>query len=119
MQSEYTSVELVAKHFPESNSGPFTSIQDALAQGYDVVNPVTGVVQIGVMLDGALIPLLSEKASLVHDAIEAAKLAAANDVPATPATPEEAPSTGPQAGTPPSLQSQETVTTQSPAPPQG
>lgn len=82
MESNYESVQVVARHLPEDNGGPFTSIQDALAHGYDVLNPVTGFVQIGVMLDGAFIPLLSEKASLVHDAIEVAKAnAVANDAP--------------------------------------
>ena len=105
MESEYTSVQVVARHVPEPNGGPFASIQDAIAQGYDTLAPVTGYVQIGVMLDGAFIPVISEKASLVHDAIELAKANAAqaaqaqSDVAAAgqaPATAEPAAPTQPQ-----------------------
>lgn len=82
MEKEYTSVKVVARHVPDENGGPFSSIQDAIAAGYDVRDPVTGIVQIGVLLDGAFIPLLSEKASLVHDAIENHKAqSAASDQP--------------------------------------
>lgn len=77
---------LTAIHAPEPNGGPFTSIQDALAHGYDTMNPVTGTIQIGVTIDGAFIPLFVEKASLVHDAIELAKVNAATNERAQPDT---------------------------------
>ena len=82
MQSEYTSVKVVARHIPDPNSGPFVDADAAKLAGYDTIEPVTGIVQIGVLLDGAFIPLVSEKASLVHDAIELAKQNAAAAAPA-------------------------------------
>jgi len=74
----------------------------AKAAGHDTINPVTGVYEIGVIIEGAFYPFLVEKASLVFDRIEAAKAQASADAasepqPTAPAEGEAAAS-GPQAG---------------------
>ena len=69
----HSKLQVVGRHVPDANSGPFTSMQDAQAAGYDVLNPVTGLYQIGVEIEGAFVPILSEKASLIMDQIALAK----------------------------------------------
>jgi hypothetical protein len=76
---DLSDAKLVAKHTPDENGGPFSSIQDAIKAGYDTVNPVTGVVTVGIETNGAFIPIMTEKASLVYDAIELAKANAPAD----------------------------------------
>lgn len=119
MEDNYTNLTLEARHLPTDNGGPFSSIQDAIAAGYDTLNPVTGIVEFGVVLDGAFIPLISEKASLVHDAIELAKANAAEGEQSQPQVPGAAVDTGPQAGVAPEQQSEQTVGTPDPGQPQG
>lgn len=77
MEYTHTDLKLVGVHVPDETSGPFDNPQQAQAAGYDTLEPTTGTYQIGVEIDGAFIPLLSEKASLIFDRIEATKLAAA------------------------------------------
>lgn len=71
--NDYTTLQLVGRHVPDDNSGPFENAQQAQAAGHDTLNPVTGVYQFGAIIDGQFVPLLTEKASLVFDAIELGK----------------------------------------------
>lgn len=73
----HDNLTLVGRHLPDENSGPFDNMQQAQAAGYDVMNPVTGTYQIGAVIDGAFVPMFSEKASLVFDRIDTAKAQAA------------------------------------------
>lgn len=102
----HTDLQLVGRHVPDPNGGPFENAQQAQAAGYDTMNPVTGTYEIGVVIEGAFVPLISEKASLVFDRIDVAK----REQPAQPApappqpaadqsamqTGETQPQTGPQ-----------------------
>ena len=78
--SDYThdKLKVVGRHVPDANGGPFNNAQEAQAAGHDTLNPVTGMYEIGVEIDGAFVPLLTEKASTVFDAIELAKQKAAD-----------------------------------------
>ena len=69
----HTNLKIVGRHVPEPGGGPFTDAQEAAKAGYDTLNPVTGTYQIGVEIEGAFVPLISEKASLVFDKIDLAK----------------------------------------------
>jgi len=73
--ADYThdNLTVVGRHVPDSNSGPFENAQAAQAAGHDTLNPVTGMYQIGVVIDGAFVPIITEKASQVFDAIELGK----------------------------------------------
>jgi len=99
MTDDYThaGLEVVGRHVPEANAGPFTSIQDAQAAGYDTLNPVTGTYEIGVVIDGAFVPLISEKASLVFDRIDLAKANAPSEPEPEPASSETQPTPQPDA----------------------
>lgn len=66
-------ITLAAKHVPDPGGGPFDTIQQAIAAGHDTLNPITGTVQIGIVVDGAFVPFYSEKASLVNARIKQAK----------------------------------------------
>jgi hypothetical protein len=68
----HTDLQIVGRHVPDANSGPFTDAQTAQKAGYDTLNPVTGTYEIGVVIEGAFVPLIAEKASLVFDRINAA-----------------------------------------------
>jgi len=85
----HTGLELVGRHVPEPGAGPFANMNEAQAAGYDVLNPVTGTYDIGVIIDGAFIALQTDKASAVFDRIDLAKQNAAAEAPAdtSPATP--------------------------------
>lgn len=104
MDATHTNLELVGVHVPDANSGPFSDAQQAQAAGYDTLNPVTGTYQIGVVIEGAFVPLISEKASLVFDKIALAASQQPAPTPAPQAPPAEQPSamqTGePQAAAP-------------------
>lgn len=78
----YDTLTLVGRHVPDENSGPFDSMQEAQAAGYDVLNPVTGFYEIGALIDGQFVTILSEKASLIFDQVQAAKAAASSTPPA-------------------------------------
>ena len=67
--NDYTTLTLVGRHIPDPNSGPFQNAQEAQAAGHDTLNPVTGMYVFGALIDGAFVPILSEKASIVFDAI--------------------------------------------------
>jgi|ERR1041385_9142398 hypothetical protein len=71
--NEYANLQLVGRHVPDANSGPFSNAQEAQAAGHDTLNPVTGVYQFGAMIDGAFVPLLTVKASEVFDAVQLGK----------------------------------------------
>lgn len=102
----HTGLEVVGRHVPDANSGPFATIQDAMAAGYDVLNTVSGTYEIGVVIDGAFVPIISEKASLVFDRIDLAKANA-------PAAPEPVPASPP--AEPASSETQPTPQTDAPA----
>jgi len=74
----HTDLQLVGRHVPDEGGGPFENMNQAMAAGHDVVNPVTGMYEIGVLIEGAFVPLITEKASLVFDRIEIAKQAQAS-----------------------------------------
>lgn len=90
-ENTYDTLTLVGRHVPDPAGGPFESMDHARAAGHDVINPVTGMYEIGAIIEGAFVPLLVEKASLVFDRIERAKGNAA------PMTANEPTETGPQA----------------------
>ena len=73
--ADYThdKLQVVGRHVPDPNGGPFDNAQHAQTAGYDTLNPVTGTYEIGVLVEGAFVPLISEKASLIFDRIEVAK----------------------------------------------
>lgn len=79
--ADYThkNLKIVGRHVPDEGSGPFDNAQHAQTAGYDTLNPVTGTYEIGVEIEGAFVPLISEKASLIFDRIEAAKAQAESD----------------------------------------
>jgi hypothetical protein len=89
-ENGYDTLTLVGRHVPD----PMVNAQGNPASpqelGHDTVNPVTGVYEIGAMIDGAFVPIMVEKASLVFDRIALAKQNA-------PQAQENAPTeTGPQ-----------------------
>lgn len=100
----HTDLQLVGRHVPDENAGPFDNAQQAQAMGYDTLNPVTGTYEIGVVIEGAFVPMISEKASLVFDRIDVAKQQAQADAAAQQAQQAAAPETGPQANVPPAEQ---------------
>lgn len=75
--ADYTheKLQVVGRHVPEEGGGPFDNMQQAQAAGHDTLNPTTGMYEIGVLIEGAFVPLVTEKASLVFDKIEQAKQA--------------------------------------------
>lgn len=73
----YTNVPVHVRHIPEPGSGPFSNADDARRAGYDTVNPVTGVVQVGVEIDGHFLVLLERKAPGVLADVKRAKQAQA------------------------------------------
>lgn len=91
----HTDLQLVGRHVPDPIAGPFDNAQQAQAAGYDTMNPVTGTYEIGVLIEGAFVPLISEKASLIFDRIEVAQQAQADQAAQQP-QPADQPQTGPQ-----------------------
>lgn len=69
-ENTHENITLVGRHFPDANGGPFESAQEARDAGHDTIDPVTGTYVFGAMVDGAFVPLITEKASLVFDAID-------------------------------------------------
>ena len=104
--SDYTheNLQIVGRHVPDPNSGPFDNAQQASAMGYDTLNPVTGTYEIGVVIEGAFVPLISEKASLVFDRIDNAAQQAQQDAAQQQAQQTPPAATGPQAGVQPTEQ---------------
>jgi hypothetical protein len=94
--ADYDTLTLVGRHVPEEGSGPFENMNQATAAGHDVLNPVTGMYEIGALIDGAFVPIVTEKASLVFDAIELAKTKAATDQAPAEQPPAEQPPTADQ-----------------------
>jgi len=92
----HTDLQLVGRHVPDPLGGPFENAQQAQAAGYDTLNPVTGTYEIGVVIEGAFVPLISEKASLVFDRIDVAKQQAQEAAAAQQAQADQ-PQTGPLA----------------------
>src|SRR5690348_12610932 len=93
----HTDLQLVGRHVPDAAGGPFENMNQATAAGHDVLNPVTGMYEIGVVIEGAFVPLIAEKASLVFDRIDAARQQAQADAATQTAQTAPAPETGPQA----------------------
>lgn len=91
----HTGLEIVGRHVPEPGAGPFDNAQQASAMGYDTMTPVTGTYEIGVIIEGAFVPIISEKASLVFDRIDTAAQQAQADAAAEQAK-QDQPTTGPQ-----------------------
>lgn len=70
---DFTELKIVGRHVPDPGAGPFADAQEAQKAGYDTLNPTSGMYEIGVLLEGAFITLISEKASLVFDKVDQAK----------------------------------------------
>lgn len=85
--ADYDTLTLVGRHVPDAGSGPFSSFDEANAAGYDVLTPVTGMYEIGALIDGQFVPIISEKASLIFDRVAAAKQAQAEAEAAQPQQP--------------------------------
>lgn len=100
----HTDLQLVGRHVPDPIVGTFENAQQAQAAGYDTTNPVTGTYEIGVIIEGAFVPLISEKASLVFDRIDVAKQQAQADAAQQVAQQTPPAETGPQAGVQPTEQ---------------
>lgn len=64
----WTDLKLVGKHVPDSE-------EDSPPDAHDVDDPKTGTVLIGVEVDGAFLPIFSERAGFVFSRIERAKQA--------------------------------------------
>jgi hypothetical protein len=91
--ADYDTLTLVGRHVPEpmvNASGNPASPQEL---GYDTTEPTTGTYEIGALIDGAFVPIVIEKASLIFDAVALAK----QNAPAA-AQPNEPAETGPLAG---------------------
>lgn len=73
--SQYDSLQLVGRHVPGENSGPFKSLVEARDAGHDTLAPVTGTYEIGVLVDGAFVTIFEESAGRFHNLIEVAKAA--------------------------------------------
>lgn len=71
--NEYDTLQLVGRHLPADNSGPFKTAQEAQTAGYDTLNPVTGVYQIGVLVDGGFVPIIEEQAAHYFHLVGVAK----------------------------------------------
>lgn len=99
--ADYDTLTLVGRHVPDVASGPFDNMQQAQAAGHDVLNPVTGMYEIGALIEGAFVPLVVEKASLVFDRIALAKQNPAQLSPPPQAQPEAAPAAEAQGGAQP------------------
>ena len=75
MTPSYDTLQLVGRHVPDEGSGPFKNMAEATAAGHDTINPVTGVYQVGVLVDGAFVTLFEESAGRFHNLVEVAKAA--------------------------------------------
>ena len=73
MTPSYDTLQLVGRHVPADNSGPFKNMAEAVAAGHDTIKPVTGVYEIGVMVDGAFVTLFEESAGRFFNLVEVAK----------------------------------------------
>lgn len=73
MADDYTTLTLVGRHVPEPMVNAAGNPASPQELGHDVIDPVTGVYEIGAIIEGAFVPILTEKASLVFDAINLAK----------------------------------------------
>lgn len=71
----WTQLQVVGKHLPDPNGGPFKTISEAQARGHDTLNPVTGTYQIAVVIDGHPVVVLEEQAAQVGHLTDAAKQA--------------------------------------------
>jgi hypothetical protein len=74
----FDNASVAVRHLPDPDSGPFTDVNQARAAGHDVLDPKTGVVQIGVTVDGAFFPLEEIKAGLFFQQLEAGRQAQAD-----------------------------------------
>jgi hypothetical protein len=95
----YDTLTLVGRHVPEPMLNAQGNPASPQELGHDTVNPVTGTYEIGAMIGGAFVPIITEKASLVFDAIALAKdqADAAQAQPASESQPQPAASEQPQA----------------------
>lgn len=73
MADGYDQLQLVGRHVPDANGGPFKTIQEAQAAGHDTINPVTGVYQVGVLVDGVFVPIMEDAAARFQHHVDAAK----------------------------------------------
>ena len=69
----WTDAKLVVKFVPADGVGPFSTINEAQAAGYDVINPVTGAFVVAVVVDGAPVAIIEEQAAHVRHLVDAAK----------------------------------------------
>ena len=69
----HTGLELVGRHVPEPMVNAAGNAATHKELGHDATDPVTGMYEIGVLIEGAFVPIMVEKASLVYDRIQLAK----------------------------------------------
>jgi hypothetical protein len=72
---QYDKLNLVGRHVPDENGGPFNTMAEANARGHDSLNPTTGYYQIGVVLDGGFVPIYEDHASHFYAVRDASKKA--------------------------------------------
>lgn len=100
----YDTLTLVGRHVPEPMVNAAGNPASPQELGHDTINPVTGMYEVGALIDGAFVVIFSEKASLVFDQIDLAKQNQSQES-SEPAAPpaQETPETGPLSDqTPPS-----------------
>lgn len=71
--NQYDSLQLVGRHVPAENSGPFKHMGEAHAAGHDTLEPVTGTYEIGVLVDGAFVVIFEEAAGRFYNLVDVAK----------------------------------------------
>ena len=79
MTPSYDTLQLVGRHVPGEGSGPFKSMAEAVAAGHDTINPITGAYEVGVLVDGAFVPLFEETAARFFHLVEVAKASQQHD----------------------------------------
>ena len=71
--NEYTPVQLAYRHVPEEFGGPFSDMREAQNAGHDTLNPTTGIVQLGILVEGGFAPLWEDSAGRFFHLVETAK----------------------------------------------
>lgn len=72
-ESQFKNVSVEIRHVPDDDSGPFESMNHARAAGHDILDPKTGLVQLGFSVDGAFFPVETVKAGLFFQLVDAAR----------------------------------------------
>lgn len=73
--AQYDTLQIVGRHIPDDNSGPFQSMAEAVARGHDTLSPTTGVYQVGFLKDGDFVPFYEDSAAHVFEQLANSKKA--------------------------------------------